>query len=131
MPEALTFYEKKDPHRFQKYDSPGKLSVLCHAYLEIFTKRIYLDGAYIIPRGDPTGTRIYRGGYHLRPEAIESVFYMWRITGKKEFQDKAWRMFVAFVEATITSVGFSSIAYVHLNEPFQADAMESFALAET
>lgn len=91
----------------------------------------FTDGDYLMHRGDPVGTRIYRGGYHLRPEAIESIFYMWRITGKKEFQDKAWRMFVAFVEATITEAGFSSIHYVHIKEPSKADSMESFAIAET
>lgn len=40
--------------------------------------------------------------YILRPEAIESVFYMYRITGKKEFQDKAWDMFTAIRNGTRT-----------------------------
>ncbi len=33
--------------------------------------------------------------YILRPEAIESVFIMWRITGKREYEEAAWRMFEA------------------------------------
>lgn len=40
--------------------------------------------------------------YILRPEAIESVFYMYRITGKTEFQDKAWDMFTAIRNGTRT-----------------------------
>src|SRR5690606_2042971 len=33
--------------------------------------------------------------YLLRPEAIESVFYMYRITGDSSYQDIAWDMFQA------------------------------------
>ncbi|KAF2799289.1 glycoside hydrolase family 47 protein, partial [Melanomma pulvis-pyrius CBS 109.77] len=33
--------------------------------------------------------------YILRPEAIESVFYMYRITGDSMYQDIAWEMFQA------------------------------------
>ncbi|KAG8414151.1 hypothetical protein J3459_014980 [Metarhizium acridum] len=40
--------------------------------------------------------------YILRPEAIESVFYMYRITGDEAFQDKAWDMFTAISNGTRT-----------------------------
>ena len=35
------------------------------------------------------------GRYVLRPEAVESIFYMYRITGKSKYQHIAWDMFQA------------------------------------
>ena len=39
-----------------------------------------------------------------RPEAIESVFIMYRITGNKTLQDKAWNMFQAVNKYTRTDI---------------------------
>ncbi|KAI8952469.1 glycoside hydrolase [Xylaria longipes] len=54
--------------------------------------------------------------YILRPEAIESVFYIYRITGEKEYQDMAWNMFQSIKKATETELAFSAIAAVTVDE---------------
>ncbi|KAM0264122.1 hypothetical protein ACHAQJ_000867 [Trichoderma viride] len=71
--------------------------------------------------------------YLLRPEAIESVFYAYRITGRKEFQDAAWDMFTAIAKATKTEYANAAVldVTVETEEPPQEDYMESFWLAET
>ncbi|KAK0625233.1 glycosyl hydrolase family 47-domain-containing protein [Bombardia bombarda] len=71
--------------------------------------------------------------YILRPEAIESVWYMYRITGDPIWQEKGWRMFEAVIKATQTEVGHSAIDDVTLADvaPMAANSMESFWLAET
>ncbi|KAI1338365.1 glycoside hydrolase family 47 protein [Xylariaceae sp. FL0016] len=69
--------------------------------------------------------------YLLRPEAIESVFLMYRMTGKSEYQDMAWRMFQAIRAATETELAFSSIKSVKVTDTVKSDSMESFWLAET
>lgn len=69
--------------------------------------------------------------YILRPEAIESVFIMWRITGNPEWQDKAWRMFKAVEKYTSTKIAASAIDDVTSKHPKLVDSMESFWLAET
>ncbi|CAJ2503102.1 Uu.00g104960.m01.CDS01 [Anthostomella pinea] len=71
--------------------------------------------------------------YILRPEAIESVFLMYRITGKQEYQDMAWRMFQSIRKATETSLAFSAISDVTVNggAAQKDDSMESFWLSET
>ncbi|ERT02678.1 hypothetical protein HMPREF1624_00979 [Sporothrix schenckii ATCC 58251] len=72
--------------------------------------------------------------YILRPEAIESVWYMYRITGDSSWQEKGWRMFQAVIHATRTEYGHSAIADVlrdPKDEPVQVDNMESFWFAET
>lgn len=50
--------------------------------------------------------------YQLRPEAIESIFILYRITGKKELQDIAWDMFQAILTSTETKFAYSSISDV-------------------
>ena len=66
-----------------------------------------------------------------RPEAIESVWYMYRITGDTKWQDKGWRMFQSIVKATQTEVGHSAIDDVLVPNADRSDSMESFWLAET
>ncbi|KAI0513017.1 glycoside hydrolase [Xylaria bambusicola] len=69
--------------------------------------------------------------YLLRPEAIESVFLMYRMTGKSEYQEMAWKMFQTICKATETDLAFSAIKSVKTAETVKADSMESFWLAET
>ena len=47
--------------------------------------------------------------YILRPEAIESVFVMWRITGRQEFQEAAWDMFMAVSNGTETDFANAAV----------------------
>lgn len=72
--------------------------------------------------------------YLLRPEAIESIFVLYRLTGDPIWQDKAWRMFTAIEHRTRTDVAAAGLA--DILEPDAAtasllDSMESFWLAET
>ncbi|KAI6368064.1 hypothetical protein MCOR25_004747 [Pyricularia grisea] len=69
--------------------------------------------------------------YILRPEAIESVWYMYRITGDPIWQEKGWRMWEAVVAATRTPDGHSAIDDVRVSSPGWTDNMESFWIAET
>ena len=67
----------------------------------------------------------------LRPEAIESVFIMYRITGDTTLQDTAWRMFEAINNVTRTDLAYASLKDVRSESPEQLDSMESFWTAET
>ncbi|KAF6827231.1 glycosyl hydrolase family 47 [Colletotrichum plurivorum] len=70
--------------------------------------------------------------YILRPEAIESIFLLYRMTGDREYQEIAWTMFQAVVKATETQHAHSAIADVTVNgETEKLDSMESFWMAET
>ncbi|KAI1822456.1 glycoside hydrolase family 47 protein [Xylaria intraflava] len=80
----------------------------------------------------PTGfVDVGSSAYILRPEAIESVWYMYRITGDKMWQDKGWNMFKAIVRYTTTEAGNSAIDNVLTKDAVQLDEMESFWTAET
>jgi mannosyl-oligosaccharide alpha-1,2-mannosidase len=68
------------------------------------------------------------------PEAIESVFILYRITGDTKLQDAAWRMFSAINNATMAQYAHSAIADVTVaagQETQKLDQCESFWLAET
>jgi mannosyl-oligosaccharide alpha-1,2-mannosidase len=71
------------------------------------------------------------GRYVLRPEAIESIFYMYRITGESKYQDIAWEMFQAISTHTRTEFGNAAISDVMKTPVDKYDNMESFWLAET
>ncbi|GES59441.1 glycosyl hydrolase family 47 protein [Aspergillus terreus] len=87
---------------------------------------------FIKQRGLPPGvTQITDAQYKLRPEAIESVFVMYRITGDKELQDAAWRMFNNIEKITRSEYGHAAIDDVRNPKSPQLDYMESFWLAET
>ena len=62
--------------------------------------------------------------YLLRPEAIESVFYMWRITGNQSWRDAAWRMWQGIVKETETEMAFASINDVKVHSSDKVDSME-------
>ncbi|EXJ84764.1 mannosyl-oligosaccharide alpha-1,2-mannosidase [Capronia epimyces CBS 606.96] len=70
-------------------------------------------------------------GYGLRPEAIESIFVLYRITGDEELREAAWTMFEAITKRTRTDLGFSSIEDVTKVNSWKVDKMESFWMAET
>jgi mannosyl-oligosaccharide alpha-1,2-mannosidase len=79
----------------------------------------------------PGFTSITSRKYILRPEAIESVFIMYRVTGEQYWRDVGWDMFTAIQSATFTQHGNSAITDVTSEVPLLADEMESFWLAET
>lgn len=54
--------------------------------------------------------------YILRPEAIESIFYLWRITGEQKYQDIAWAMFAAVSNGTETEFANAAVRDVTSTE---------------
>ncbi|KAI9285624.1 glycoside hydrolase [Umbelopsis sp. AD052] len=79
-------------------------------------------GFYFSPR---------EASYDLRPETVESLFYFYRITGDKSYQDKAWKIFQAIEKYCRTPVGYSSLINVDIANPGWSDFQESFLFAET
>lgn len=103
--------------------TPIKPSVLSH---EDFVK------ARIREERLPAGfTKISSRKYILRPEAIESVFIMYRLTGNKYWRENGWRMYEAIAAYTRTELAHSAINDVTSGAPEFSDSMESFWLAET
>ncbi|KAF1982017.1 glycoside hydrolase family 47 protein [Aulographum hederae CBS 113979] len=69
--------------------------------------------------------------YILRPEAIESVFYLHRLTGDPHWRASGWRMFQSVIRITRTDIAHAAVSDVTNPESGQVNSMESFWLAET
>ncbi|KAH7085551.1 glycosyl hydrolase family 47-domain-containing protein [Paraphoma chrysanthemicola] len=91
----------------------------------------YVQNKILEERLPPGVTRIGARNYILRPEAIESVWYMYRITGDNHWREVGWRMFLAVDQHTSTKYGNSAVDDVTKLSPTLNDEMESFWLAET
>jgi hypothetical protein len=65
-----------------------------------------------------------------RPETVESLFYMWRITGDEIYREWGWDMFKAFLNYTAVEEGggFTSLSDANTIPPQTRDNMESFWL---
>src|SRR5881398_2820606 len=73
--------------------------------------------------------RVVAGSYHLRPEIIESTYYLYHYTGDPEYRQMGKKMFDDFVKYCRADSGYAALADVTSKQ--QRDEMESFALAET
>ncbi len=78
---------------------------------------------------DYTTMGIVNPAYHLRPENIESAYYLYRLTGEQEYVDMGRHMFESIVSHARTESGYAALESVVTKE--KTDAMESFFLAET
>ncbi|GMI97539.1 ALPHA-MANNOSIDASE IB, alpha-mannosidase 1 [Hibiscus trionum] len=65
----------------------------------------------------------------LRPETIESLFYLWRLTGNKTYQEWGWNIFQAFERNSRIETGYVGLKDV--NTGLKDNMMQSFFLAET
>ncbi|KAK9523268.1 hypothetical protein VZT92_019670 [Zoarces viviparus] len=69
----------------------------------------------------------------LRPETVESLFYLYRFTRDHKYQDWGWEILQSFNKYTkVSSGGYTSINNVRDPDyPSPRDKMESFFLGET
>ena len=113
---------------------------------ENYRQTCALDGSCREQSLPPGWVAVGRPEYILRPEAIESVFIMWRMTGDEYWRDVGWRMFQSIIHHTRTPFGHSAIEsvlyqaetqiYQHgvpmtTMRALQRNDMESFWFAET
>lgn len=64
-----------------------------------------------------------------RPETVESLFMMWRITEDPIYREWGWKIFQAFKEHTsVDGKGYTSVNNVNAVPPVWRDNMESFWL---
>ncbi|KFA73904.1 hypothetical protein S40288_00934 [Stachybotrys chartarum IBT 40288] len=81
----------------------------------------------------PGFTRVADKAYLLRPEAIESVFTLYRVTAQERYAEHAWDMFTAIEKATRTNYANTAVADVTdgAKSPEGRNSMESFWMGET
>jgi mannosidase alpha-like ER degradation enhancer 2 len=78
---------------------------------------------------DYAAGKITSPGYPLRPEIVESTYYLYRYTKDQKYQlmgEKLWRDFVKYCR---TDEGYAALKNVETKE--KTDSMQSFLFAET
>ncbi|HET9418243.1 MAG TPA: glycoside hydrolase family 47 protein [Chthoniobacterales bacterium] len=73
--------------------------------------------------------RIVSGSYALRPEIVESTYYLYHRTRDPKYRRMGEKMFDDFVRYCRAEGGYAALADVVTKQP--RDEMESFVLAET
>eukprot|EP00164_Ancoracysta_twista_P002808 GFYU01003736.1.p1 GENE.GFYU01003736.1~~GFYU01003736.1.p1 ORF type:complete len:603 (+),score=177.51 GFYU01003736.1:130-1938(+) len=79
------------------------------------------------------GMDMISGANHnlLRPETVETLFYMYYYTNDKKYQDWGWEIFKGFEAECKTPVGWSGIRDVTHSGSSKDDLQQTFFMAET
>ena len=78
---------------------------------------------------DYRGMQVKDPGYPLRPEIIESTYYLYRLTGEQRYRSMGRSLFKDFVKYCRTANGYAALESVVTKK--QKNAMPSFVFAET
>jgi len=78
---------------------------------------------------DYRGMQVKDPGYPLRPEIIESSYYLYRLTGEQRYRSMGRSLFKDFVKYCRTANGYAALESVVTKK--QKNAMPSFVFAET
>lgn len=73
--------------------------------------------------------KIKEPGYPLRPEIVESAYYLHRLTGDARYLSMGEKMFEDFVKSCRTDEAYAALKNVETKE--KSDGMQSFLFAET
>jgi mannosyl-oligosaccharide alpha-1,2-mannosidase len=98
----------------------------CHSTYEqsktgLGAERIQIKGNNILPLDK---------GYYLRPEFVESLFILYRMTKDDRYQEIAWNVFMNIEKHCKTDIGYSSLLDVDDTKE-RKDEQPSFFLGET
>ena len=98
-----------------------------------------LSSAIAQPLTDPTLTQpltpplrsaMSHPKYSLRPETVESFFFLWRLTRDESWRERGWQIFGALQQQCRTASGYAALTDVRRRRSHE-DSMPSFWMAET
>lgn len=78
---------------------------------------------------DYASMQVASAGYPLRPEIVESAYYLYRATGDDRYRNMGKELFKDFVKHCRHSTGYAALKDVR--DKSKVDSMESFVFAET
>ncbi|KAF7308236.1 alpha-1,2-Mannosidase [Mycena chlorophos] len=92
---------------------------------------IYTEHERQTGRGRGRDYAIRIAAYLLRPETIESLYVLYRVTGDSKWREMGWRIFQSIERETRTEAGYASLSFVEVSPGIKSDSMPSYFLAET
>ncbi|GLT80262.1 hypothetical protein SLA2020_517130 [Shorea laevis] len=115
------------PDDSQKFLSLAEeLAWTCYNFYQSTPTKLAGENYFFHPGGDMT---VGTSWNILRPETVESLFYLWRLTGNKTYQEWGWNIFQAFEKNSRVEGGYVGLKDV--NTGVKDNMMQSFFLAET
>ncbi|XP_058051023.1 mannosyl-oligosaccharide 1,2-alpha-mannosidase IC isoform X2 [Ahaetulla prasina] len=112
-------------------DLAGEITHTCHeSYIRSDTN--LGPEAFRFDSGtEAMATRLSDRYYILRPEVVESYFYLWRLTHDPKYREWGWEAVQALEKFCRVEAGFSGIRDVYTTTPSHDNMQQSFFLAET
>ncbi|KAJ2842319.1 hypothetical protein IWW36_005950, partial [Coemansia brasiliensis] len=112
-----------------------KLAETCFITYNMTETKLGPERVYFIDNGsNQWGIEFSDSRYILRPETLESLFILYRVTGNTKYQEWSWQIFEAIEKyARVDTGGYAAIVDVrkaNVQDNYE-DSMESFFLAET
>ncbi|KAJ9460292.1 Mannosyl-oligosaccharide alpha-1 [Diplonema papillatum] len=109
------------------------IAEFCYNLYKNTTLGLSPDVVYVNPDGN---VRTTRPNYGLRPETVESLFYLWRVTKDQKYRDWGWSIYQAIekhcrVCSTCAASGYSEVADVNVAKPRHTGHMDTFFTGET
>lgn len=129
---ALAVHSKQLPHIWLEYAE--KIAETCHQFYMTETGLAPEISYFNIDQADKPDLNIHTADRFsiLRPETVESYFYLWRITKNQKYRQWGWEFFQNLESYAKVEHGYSSISNVQSkSRPQPRDRMESFFLGET
>jgi len=79
---------------------------------------------------EAVASRMNEKYYILRPEVVESYFYLWRATHEERYREMAWQVVLALNSHCRVEHGFSGLKNVYDTQSPKDDVQQSFLFAE-
>ncbi|KIK61619.1 glycoside hydrolase family 47 protein [Collybiopsis luxurians FD-317 M1] len=95
------------------------------------TPVIYSETERLRGTGRARDYALKKPAYLLRPETLESLYLLWRITGDSKWRNRGWKIFESIERHTKTPYGYASLKTVEVLPAVKDDDMPSYFLAET
>ncbi|KAL8581913.1 hypothetical protein ACOMHN_010287 [Nucella lapillus] len=122
----------KDSEDEQKYMQLGAdITNTCHQSYDRTAVKLGPEAFRFDGSSEAVATRSNEKYYILRPEVIETYFYMWRLTKDQKYRDWAWEAVQALEKHCRTEGGYTGLRDVYQANPQKDDVQQSFLLAET
>ncbi|KAB2093335.1 hypothetical protein ES319_A02G090300v1 [Gossypium barbadense] len=102
-----------------------ELAWTCYSFYQSTPTKLAGENYFFNPGQDMT---VGTSWNILRPETVESLFYLWRLTGNKTYQEWGWNIFQAFEKNSRIESGYVGLKDV--NTGIKDNKMQSFFLAE-
>lgn len=104
------------------------ITYTCHQSYQMTATKLGPESFSFYDKSGPSVSDRY---YILRPETVESYFYLWRMTKEEKYRDWAWEVVQALEKHCRTEAGYSGVRDVNQVPASLDDVQQSFFFAET